>query len=108
MRTKIIAFMFLVAVPGLADRVTFKNGDRLTGMVVKSDEKTLTFKSDLAGVVTAPWDAVEELVSTEPVFVSLKDGQTIVGIVQQTGEKVEIRTDKTGTVATTRSAIQGV
>ena len=35
-----------------ADQVTLKNGDRLTGTVVKSDGKTLVLHTDAAGDVT--------------------------------------------------------
>ena len=35
----------------LADQVTLKNGDRLTGTVVKSDGKTLVLHTDAAGGV---------------------------------------------------------
>jgi hypothetical protein len=34
-----------------ADQVTLKNGDRLTGMIVKSDAKTLLIKTEFAGGV---------------------------------------------------------
>jgi hypothetical protein len=43
---------FLVLSSSLfADQVTLKNGDRLTGTVVKSDGKTLVIHTDAAGDV---------------------------------------------------------
>jgi hypothetical protein len=33
----------------VADQVTLKNGDRLTGTIVKSDAKTLLIKTEFAG-----------------------------------------------------------
>lgn len=36
----------------LADQVTLKNGDRITGSIVIKDEKTLTIKSEFLGEVT--------------------------------------------------------
>ena len=36
----------------LADEVRLKNGDRLTGAIVKADSKTLTLKTDYAGTIT--------------------------------------------------------
>ena len=44
----------VAALPLAADQITLKNGDRLTGLVVKSDEKELVFKSDYAGEVKVP------------------------------------------------------
>jgi len=35
----------------VADQVTLKNGDRLTGSVVRSDGKTLVVKTELVGEV---------------------------------------------------------
>src|SRR5437879_10425055 len=37
-----------------ADTVTLANGDRLTGMIVKSDGKQLTLKTDYAGCSDEP------------------------------------------------------
>jgi hypothetical protein len=43
-----------------ADEVVMKNGDRVTGIIVKQDGKTITVKTDNFGVVTAPWDKAYE------------------------------------------------
>ena len=39
-----------------ADQLMTKNGDRVTGTIIKQDGKTITVKTDNFGVVTAPWD----------------------------------------------------
>jgi hypothetical protein len=44
----------------LADQVTLKNGDRLTGTVVKSDGKTLVLHTDAAGDVTIQFDTIQD------------------------------------------------
>ena len=44
-----------------ADQVTLKNGDRLTGTVVKSDGKTLVLHTDAAGDVTLKYDNIQEI-----------------------------------------------
>jgi hypothetical protein len=58
----------LMALGSKADQVTLKNGDRLSGSVVKTDDdaKTLLIKTELAGDVTIPWDAVTGIVSSQP------------------------------------------
>ena len=38
--------------PALADQITLKNGDRLTGKIVKSDGGKLVIKTQLLGDVT--------------------------------------------------------
>ena len=44
----------------LADHIVMTNGDRLSGTIVKSDDKGLTMKSEFAGTVTIQWDGVAE------------------------------------------------
>ena len=64
-----------------ADEVTLKNGDRLTGTIVKSDAKVLVMKSDFAGDVSIQWDAITSIQSKQPLYFALKDGETIAGTV---------------------------
>ncbi|HZC21973.1 MAG TPA: DUF481 domain-containing protein [Candidatus Binatia bacterium] len=81
-----------------ADQVTLKNGDRLTGTVVKSDGKTLVLHTDAAGDVTFKFDAVQEIKTDQELHVSLKGGKTAVGPVTTTDGKLEIATKTAGTV----------
>ena len=83
---------------GFADRVTLKNGDRLTGTVVKSDGKTLVLHTDAAGDVSIKFEDVQEIKSDADLHVSLKDGKTAVGPVTTTDGKLEIATKSGGTV----------
>ena len=46
--------MLLLCLVVQADQVTLKNGDRLTGKIVKSDAKTLVFKAEFGGEVSLP------------------------------------------------------
>jgi small nuclear ribonucleoprotein (snRNP)-like protein len=69
-----------------------KNGDRVTGAIVKQDGKTITIKTDNFGMVTAPWDEVASLKSDQPVNVVLKDGKTLVGTVAPSDGKLRIAT----------------
>src|SRR5579863_856378 len=89
-----LGFMGL-SLGALADQVTMKNGDRFTGAIQKSDGKTLTMKSDYAGVITLPLDAVTEIKTDKPLSVALKDGQTIQGTVSASGGRVEVATTPT-------------
>jgi len=40
----------------LADQIVMKNGDRITGTIVKLDGKNITVKTANLGAVTASWD----------------------------------------------------
>ena len=81
-----------------ADQVTLKNGDRLTGTVVKSDGKELVLHTDAAGDVTLKFDAIQEIKTDAELHVSLKGGKTAVGPVTTTDGKLEIATKTSGTV----------
>jgi putative salt-induced outer membrane protein YdiY len=81
-----------------ADQVTLKNGDRLTGTVVKSDGKTLVLHTDAAGDVTLKFDDVQEIKTEEQLHVTLKGGKTAVGPVTTTDGKLEVATKAAGTV----------
>jgi putative salt-induced outer membrane protein len=63
-----------------ADQVTLKNGDRLTGKILRSDAKTLTLKTDYAGEITIDRAAIVSLSTDEAVSVQLKD-KTVTGTV---------------------------
>lgn len=43
------------------DTLLFHNGEKLIGRLLRSGGSTLTFRSDSAGDVTAPWSTVKEL-----------------------------------------------
>ncbi|HEY6388959.1 MAG TPA: DUF481 domain-containing protein [Candidatus Acidoferrum sp.] len=101
-------FLAVCASAALADQVTLKNGDRLSGAIVKSDAKTLLLKSDFAGDVSLQWDAVTSIVSTQALHLALKDGQTIVGIVTTSDGKFEVATKDTGSVTASKDIVVGV
>jgi putative salt-induced outer membrane protein YdiY len=75
-----------------------KNGDRLTGTVVKSDGKTLVLHTDAAGDVTFQFAAIQEIKTDKELHVTLKGGKTVVGPVATTDGKIEIATKTAGTV----------
>src|SRR5208283_167054 len=76
-------------------QVVMKNGDRVTGTIVKQDGKTITVKTVNFGVVTAPWDQVASIQSDQPVHVVLKDGKALTGTVAPSEGKVEVTTKDT-------------
>lgn len=88
-----------------ADTIKLKNGDRLTGSIVKSDEKTLVIKTEYAGPVTVNWDAVQDVESTQPLNVFSKSGQKLVGTLTSAENKVEVTTTDAGKVELARADI---
>src|ERR1700747_710676 len=102
-------WLSLFSLPLLADQVTLKNGDRLSGVIVKSDDdaKTLLIKTELAGDVTIKWDAITAIMSTQPLHVVLSDGRVIVGRVTTSDGTLEIATDG-GTVPAAHDAVKAI
>ena len=82
----------MLASPARADQLTMKNGDRVTGSVIKQDGKEITIKTTHFGVVTAPWDQVASVQTDQPVVVVLKDGKTLQGTLAASGANVQIAT----------------
>src|ERR1700730_2253952 len=107
---KVIAFLVLsvgiLCTTVFADQIRLKNGDRLTGSIIKSDKDSLSMKTEFAGEVKVQWETVEGISSTQPLYIALKDGQTIVGIVKTIDGKIEIQTTEAGKVTINKEAIQ--
>lgn len=104
----IVLLLFGTAFVGAAraDEVTLKNGDRLTGTIIKSDAKTLDIKTEFAGVVTIQWSAITSISSTEPLHLGLSDGQVIVGPVTTHDGQVTVTTQTAGVVTASKDSIQ--
>jgi putative salt-induced outer membrane protein len=90
--------LFALSSPLFADQVTLKNGDHLTGTVVKSDGKTLLLHTEAAGDVTIKFENIQEIKSDADLHISLKGGKTAVGPVTTTDGKIEIASKTAGTV----------
>jgi putative salt-induced outer membrane protein YdiY len=81
-----------------ADQITLKNGDRLTGTVVKSDGKTLVLHTDAGGDITLKFDAIQDIKTDKELHVGVKGGKTVVGPVTTTDGKIEVATTTGGNV----------
>lgn len=109
---RIVRVVLAAALPfafcAAADQITMKNGDRFTGAVVKIDGKNLVFKSGYAGNINVPWDAVTAISSSEPLSITLQDGQLVVGTVTTAESKLVVQTKETGTVSANLSSVKMV
>jgi putative salt-induced outer membrane protein YdiY len=81
----------LLCLPALfADQVVLKNGDTLTGSIIKKDGDKLTLKSEFLGDVSMPWTAVQSVRSDQPLTVELPGDQKVVGKLQTQGETLQV------------------
>ena len=107
MKRCICLLIIVLALGGtaVADQITLKNGDRLTGTIVKSDGGKLIIKTDLLGEVAVDLAAVTAITTDQPLYVTLADGRTLSGELSTSGDKAELRTAGTSAVVIERSTI---
>lgn len=70
----LLACSILFAASAGADEVLLKNGDHLSGTIVRLTDGKLVLESDVAGEVTIGLADVQTLSTVDPVEVHLKDG----------------------------------
>ena len=106
----LVCVLFLSSGPAvLADQIILKNGDRITGKIVKKDGDKIVIQTESAGVITILWSAVQSIVADEPVNIKTKEGQLIKGTVAtKDDQKVEVETKETGKVEIDRESIDVV
>src|SRR5438093_524658 len=90
------AFSFCSA--SFADQIVLTNGDRLTGTITKSDDKTLVIKTEFADDVTVQWPAVQEIHSMQALHLVTRGEKTLVGTVTTSDGNLVVGTATSGTV----------
>jgi putative salt-induced outer membrane protein len=93
----LFAFAFLVS-NVFADQVTLKNGDHLTGTIVKGDGKSIVLHTEAEGDITIQLASIQEIKTDQPLHIGLKNGKTVVGPVTSSDGKLEVATKNAGTV----------
>jgi Protein of unknown function, DUF481 len=100
----VVGLLFLLAIPALADQIVLKNGDRLTGLITKSDGKELVIKTDFEGDVTVKFDAIQSITSAGDLNITL-GGKTVVGPVTTNGDNVVVATKAAGPVEAPKASV---
>ncbi len=88
MKTLIGAVLFAVLVR--ADVIVMKNGDRVTGSIVKKDGNNVTMKSKLFGDITLPWDQIDSVQTDLPLNVELSNGKTAQSPLATTNGQIQV------------------
>jgi Protein of unknown function, DUF481 len=83
----------------LADQIVMKNGDRVTGSIIKKDAATLTIKTVNFGTVTLPWDQIDSVKTDAPLTVVLPNAKSVEGTIATTDSK-QIEVDEKSTKET--------
>ena len=87
-----------------ADQIILKNGDRITGSIVRKDGGSLTVKSELFGVITMAWDKVDSVKADTPLNISTKDGKTVQGTLALADGTVDMAAINPSTTGSKSSA----
>lgn len=109
-KSAVLSFLTILGLSSFcfADRITLKNGDRLTGTITSADGKAIVLHTDAAGDVTIKFSEVQEIQSDQPMHVSLKGGQTAVGAVTTTDDKIAIARASGGVVEANKTDVTGM
>ncbi len=104
MQLKHLALFVLLFGLAHADTVTMKNGDRLSGSIIRIDDGGVQFRSDVLGDVRIPKEKVDAVSSTSDVAVLLKDGSKVSGRIftQPDGYVVDGETLRTQPLASVK------
>jgi len=91
----IISVAFLVSRNSWADEVRLKNGDKLTGQVVRMQEDKLILKTSYAGEINIVWKDVASVKTDGAVKVVLKDETALEGTTEAVEDgKMKLDTGK--------------
>lgn len=73
-----------------ADQILLKNGDRLTGTVIKAEKGILTLKTAYAEKLEIQADAVQSISTEQPVEVRLQGGEMLSGPLHSDAGELQV------------------
>src|ERR1051326_3212785 len=73
-----------------ADQIVLKDGDRITGEIIKKDGQTVTLKSKNFGTVTLKWDDIATVTTDQPLNVVLPDNETVKANIQTVDGRIQV------------------
>lgn len=82
----LFAALMICARMASADEIRLKNGDRLSGNVIRMEEGKLLFSTTYAGEIAIVWDTIATIVTEDAVNVVLSDDTTLKGFTKPSEE----------------------
>jgi len=89
----------LIAVPVFADQIFLKNGDRISGKILKKEKDKISIKTDAAGTLEIKWEAVEKITADGDLVFEMTDGAKVKGSVVHSNGEFSVETDEGKSVA---------
>lgn len=75
---------------GWADQIVLKNGDRVTGAIVKKVGDAVTVDSAHFGTITLPWSEVESVMADAPLNVVLQGDRMVRATLQTQADQIQV------------------
>lgn len=89
-----LASIVLLPQLALADQVRLKNGDVVSGEIIKKETDKLVFKTSYAGEISIAWKEIASLSSEEPLQIVLTDDSSMQGRLIPSGTgKASVQTE---------------
>lgn len=108
----LMSLVFLAALAdntAAADEVYLKNGDRISGRLISFTPTLFTFETEYAATLRIEPGKVARVRTTEPVAITLNNGDRVIGIVDNLANGVLfIRSERFGHVTLSREEITEV
>ncbi len=92
-RHKLSIFLsFSCLSPGAAwaDRIVLKDGDRVTGAIVKKDGQIVTIQSKNFGSLTLKWDDIASVTTDQPLNVVLAGDRTVKADIRTQDNRIQV------------------
>lgn len=102
----VLIFIFHSTV--FADQVVMTNGDRLTGKIVRKDGDTIIIQTEAAGAVKIKWSAVAEVISDEPLSLTMADGQVVEGKIEAEEDKLLVKISSEESIVIEKKILKSV
>jgi putative salt-induced outer membrane protein YdiY len=102
----LMGLLLMLSVQVMANKITLKNGDRVTGKIIKTDGDKLLVATELLGDVALDFAAVTAIDGDQPLYVTLADGRTVSGVLTASADKAELRAANANVLTLDRSNIQ--
>ncbi len=80
-----IAIIIVAISISSAAEIVLKNGDRITGRIVKKENNELSVETEAMGVVKIKLSMVERYKTTESLAVTLNDDRVLIGAIRSEG-----------------------
>lgn len=90
-----------------ADEVMLRNGDRMTGKVIRQAHGKLELETSYAGTVTIDWSAVQDVRLDEPASVLLDD-DSVVAVRSVVRDQRQVELDAVGSIEPVKVAPERV